>query len=162
MPYTLWIRGVLVGATDFGLGDQGGPHLTGVFQPTERGMMLLPALTAMAPALFDLNDLMNAEHLTDKDAEEDPDRITGIFEISAEGKRVIASCKKGEKLELHAPDGELVAFESILVSDLLEMKRFGFRTTPIVRRRRRPDHADDPIRYLISATLVAPADMLFA
>jgi hypothetical protein len=153
MPYTLWSRGILIGATDFALGERDGRHLAGVFQPAESGMMLLPALTAMAPALFDLNARMKREHLTEKDAEEDPDRVLEVFENSPEGQRVIASCKEVEKLELRAPDGELVVFESILVSDLLEMKRFGFRTTPLRKGRRKRNPPVDPIRYLISATL---------
>ena len=160
MPYTLWSRGILIGATDFALGDQGSRHLAGVFQPAESGMMLLPALTAMAPALFDLNARMKAEHLSEKDAEEDPDRVFDVFVNSPEGQRVMASCKEIEKLELHAPDGEMVLFESILVSDLLEMKRFGFRTTPIERGRRKRKPPADPIRYLISATLAAVESML--
>ncbi|HKW49317.1 MAG TPA: hypothetical protein VJN70_17820 [Gemmatimonadaceae bacterium] len=162
MPYTLWSRGILIGATDFALGEHDGRHLAGVFQPAESGLMLLPALTAMAPALFDLNARIKAEHLTEEDVDEDPNRFLEVFENSPEGKRVIASCKEVERLELHAPDGELVVFESILVSDLLEMKRFGFRTTPLRRGRRKRDQPADPIRYLISTTLAPPEGVFFA
>lgn len=162
MSYTLWSRGILIGATDFALGERDGRHLAGIFQPAESGMMLLPGLTAMAPALFDLEARMKAEHLTEKDAEEDPDRVLDVFENSFEGKRVIASCQEVEKLELHAPNGELLVFESILVSDLLEMKRFGFRATPITGRRRAHDGPVDPVRYFITATLAPPEGILFA
>jgi len=153
MPYTLWSRGILVGVTDFALGDMHSRHLAGVFQPAETGMMLLPALTAMAPALFDLHARMKLEHLSDEDAKTNPDRVLEVFEQSPEGQRVIASAKEVEQLELRAPSGEVLEIESILVSDLEEMSRFGFRTTPIERGKRRKGRHDDPIRYLISATL---------
>jgi len=153
MPYTLWSRGILVGVTDFALGDMHSRHLAGVFQPAETGMMLLPALTAMAPALFDLHARMKREHLSDEDAKTNPDRVLEVFEQSPEGQRVIASAKEVEQLELRAPSGEVLEIESILVSDLVEMSRFGFRTTPIERGKRRKGRHDDPIRYLISATL---------
>jgi hypothetical protein len=161
MPYTLWSRGILVGVTDFALGDKHSRHLAGVFQPAETGMMLLPALTAMAPALFDLHARMKQEHLSEEAAEANPDRVLEVFEHSLEGKRVIASAKEVEQLELRAPSGLVLEIESILVSDLLEMKRFGFRTTPIKRRRGRRQRVD-PIRYLISATLAARSEGLLA
>lgn len=153
MPYTLWSRGVLVGVTDFALGDTHSRHLAGVFQPAETGMMLLPALTAMAPALFDLHARMKREQLSEEDAETNPDRVLEVFEHSPEGQRVIASAKEVEQLELRAPSGRMLEIESILVSDLEEMSRFGFRTTPPQSGKRRKACREDPIRYLISATL---------
>ena len=153
MPYTLWSRGILVGVTDFALGDKHNRHLAGVFHPAETGMMLLPAITAMAPALFDLHARMEHEHLSEKDAETNPDRVLEVFEQSPEGQRVIASAKEVEQLELRAPSGQVLEIESILVSDLEEMSRFGFRPTPIKRGNRRKVRREDPIRYLISATL---------
>jgi len=121
-------------------------------------MMILPSLTAMAPALFDLRTMMRREHLSEDDAEKDPDRVLEIFERSPEGKRVIASAKEIDQLELRAPSGEVLDYESILVSDLLEMKRFGFRTTPAGRGRSK--RRADPIRYLISATLAEESDVM--
>ena len=94
MPYTLWSRGICIGATDFALGDELGPHLAGVFQPTDSGIMFLPALTAMAPALLDLETLMRRENLTERDADDDPDRVLEIFEQSPEGQRVIAVARR--------------------------------------------------------------------
>jgi len=162
MPYTLWSRGILVGVTDFALGDTHGRHLAGVFQPAETGMILLPALTAMAPALFDLNARMKHEHLSEADVERDPDRVLEVFERSPEGQRVIASAKEVEQLELRAPSGRVLEIESILVSDLTEMQRFGFRSTPISKRRKGRGQLSDPIRYLISATLAARGGDLLA
>jgi hypothetical protein len=157
MPYTLWSRGILVGVTDFALGDTHSRHLAGVFQPAETGMMLLPALTAMAPALFDLNARMKREHLTEEDTETNADRVLEVFEQSPEGQRVIASAKEVQQLELRAPSGRVLEIDSILVSDLEEMSRFGFRTTPINPGKKRKARRDDPIRYLISATLAQHA-----
>jgi hypothetical protein len=160
MPYTLWSRGILVGVTDFALGDTHSRHLAGVFQPADTGMMLLPALTAMAPALFELHARMKREHLSDEDAETNPERVLEVFEQSPEGQRVIASAKEVEQLELRAPSGLVLEIESILVSDLEEMSRFGFGTTPNKRGRRRSARREDPIRYLISATLARHAESM--
>ena len=162
MPYTLWSRGVLVGVTDFALGRRDGRHLAGVFQPAESGMMILPALTAMAPALFDLHARMKSEQLTEEDAESNPDRVLQVFEQSPEGQRVMASCKEIEQLELREPGGRALELESILVSDLLEMKRFGFRTKPMRKRGKKRHRPVDPFRYLISATLALPPGTMFS
>jgi hypothetical protein len=163
MPYTLWSRGICIGATDFALGDELGPHLAGVFQPTDSGIMFLPALTAMAPALLDLETLMRRENLTERDADDDPDRVLEIFEQSPEGQRVIASCKEVEQLELRAPSGRVLEFQSILVSDLEEMRRFGFRRKPKKKKgKKHGKRRGDPVRYLISATLAAPAGINIA
>ena len=158
MPYTLWSRGILIGATDFALGDAHSCHLSGVFQPAESGMMILPAITAMAPALLDLRALMRREQFTEEDIERDFDRARQLFEYSPEGKRVIASAKEIEQLELRSPSGEVLATEMVLVSDLLEMNRFAMRTTR--RRRRRSKRRADPIRYLISVTLMQESDAM--
>ena len=162
MPYTLWSRGILVGATDFSLGERNSRHLAGVFQPAESGMMLLPALTAMAPALFDLKTMMKREHITENDADEDPDRVMDVFEQSPEGRRLMAAAKEIERLELRAPNGRVLELESILVSDLTELRRFGIHPPDEKKRKKgkkRRKHRD-PIRYLISATL-APRPGLF-
>lgn len=156
MPYTLWSRGILIGATDFALGDRHGPHLAGIFQPTESGMLLLPALTAMAPALFDFNAMLRREKLSGRDIDEDPDRVFDIFEHSPEGRRVIASAREVEQLELRAPGGGVLAFQSILVSDLEELRRFGFRKPKKTKKGKRRKALRDPVRYLISATLATP------
>jgi hypothetical protein len=156
MPYTLWSRGVLVGATDFALGDEHGPHLAGVFQPAESGMMLLPALTAMAPALFSLETMLRREHLTENDADQDPERVLELFEQSPEGQRVIASAREVEQLELRAPNGRVLELESILVSDLEELGKLGVRGDLKKRAKKlkkKRKHRGDPVRYLISATL---------
>ena len=159
MPYTLWTRGILIGATDFALGEEHSRHLAGVFQPAAGGMMLLPVLTAMGPALLDLKTLFKREHLSEDDVESDPDRVLEVFEQSPEGQRVIASAKAIEQLELRAPNGRVLEIDSILVSDLTEWSRFGIR--PYEKKKRRKgkkakkqcEHCGDPVRYLISATL---------
>lgn len=162
MTYTLWSHGILVGVTDFSLGAKYSRHLAGVLQPAETGMMFLPALTAMAPALFDLDARMKQEHLLEEDADTDVDGVLDVFEQSLEGQRVIASAKEAEQLELRAPNGRVLEIESILVSDLMEMKRFGLVTTPMLKRTKDCRQRDDPIRYLISATLAAPDGNLLA
>lgn len=172
MPYTLWSGEILVGTTDFALGERHGLHLTGVFQPATSGMMLLPSLTAMAPALLDLKNMFEREHLSEDDAETDPDRVIEIFEHSPEGQRVIASAKAIERLELRAPNGCVLELESILVSDLTELSKLATRVGKKRKKgkkhrrsdRERAGHPEqrDPIRFLISATLATHVDVTVA
>ena len=63
MHFTLWHRGVLVGRTDFTLGVFPGGRRAGVFQPAASGMAILPALTAMAPAILELGLAMGDQPL---------------------------------------------------------------------------------------------------
>lgn len=164
MPYTLWSRGILIGATDFALGDTDGRHLAGVFQPAESGMMLLPVLTAMAPALFDLKAMMKRERITEEDADADPDRVLEIFEGSPEGRRLMASAKEMQQLELRAPSGGVLELESLLLSDLTELSRFGIRPPRARKGKKKKKHRKqrDPVRYLISATLAPRAGVSVA
>jgi hypothetical protein len=164
MPFTLWSRGILIGATDFALGDDFGPLLAGIFHPTEAGMMILPALTAMAPALFDLGSRMRDERLPYEAGSPASDRIVEFFEGSAEGQRFIAGAREVVHLELRAPSGHVLPFETILLSDLEELQTAGVlrKRKKHKKSKKRRKHRGDPVRYVISATLACPADSMLA
>jgi hypothetical protein len=150
MPFTLWKRGILIGETDFGLAKLGGRRRAGVFHPTPAGMMVLPALTAMALALFGLGDAMKRLPLSDEAIERDPDAALDAFERSPEGQRVLAAAEQIAELELRDENGKRVEFASILVTDLEELRALG-----VVRKgasAKRPK-GGDPVRYFISVTL---------
>jgi hypothetical protein len=148
MRYTLWHRDTLVGETDFGFGLRNGSR-AGVLHPTLPGMAVLPALTAMAPALFAVDDAMKRLPLTDEDIERDVDGAIEAFTSSPEGQRVLRAAEQMAALELRDPSGRPVPFDSILVSDIHEMAALGAAL--------RPDRAggSDPVRYVISATFSA-------
>jgi hypothetical protein len=151
VPFTLWQRGVLIGETDFGLGKLPGGRRAGVFHPAPSGMMVLPALTAMAPALFGLGEAMKRLPLSEQEIERDGDAAFEAFTGSPEGQRVLAAAEQIAELELRDASGKQVEFESILVSDLQELSTIG-----VVNRlpdKAKPGDGQDPVRYVISVTL---------
>ena len=145
MRYTLWHRDTLVGETDFGLGNRGGSR-AGVLHPTPSGMAVLPALTAMAPALLSAGEAMQRLPLSDEDIERDADAAMEAFAASPEGQRVLRAAEEMADLELRDPSGKPVALDSLLVSDLQEMAALG------ATLRRGQSLRGDPVRYVISAT----------
>ena len=88
MQYTLWSRGVLIGETDFALGSLNGPRMAGIFHPAVSGMMLLPTLTAMAPAILGLTGALKRVNLTPADAACDPDAVFAAIADSPEGQQM--------------------------------------------------------------------------
>lgn len=145
MRYTLWHRDTLIGETDFGLGGRSGSR-AGVLHPTPSGMAVLPALTAMAPALLAAGEAMKRLPVLDEEIERDGDAAIEAFTASPEGQRVLRAAEEMADLELRDPGGNPVALDSILVSDLQEMA--ALRAT----LRRGQGIRGDPVRYVISAT----------
>lgn len=150
MRYTLWQRGLLIGETDFGLGKLPGGSRAGVFHPAPSGMSLLPALTAMAPALLGLGEAMKRLPLSDAEIERDADAAFDALAGSAEGQRVLRAAEQLAELELRDPTGRPVGFESLLVSDLEELFAIGASVEGTDGLHR--EHGD-PVRYVISANL---------
>lgn len=148
MRYTLWHRDTLIGETDFGFGQRAGSR-AGVLHPTSSGMAILPALTAMAPALLAAGEAMKRLPLSEEEIERDVDGAIEAFASSPEGRRVLRAAEHMADLELRDSTGRVIAFDSILVSDLQEMTALGASL-----RRDRPA-SGDPVRYVISATFSA-------
>jgi hypothetical protein len=146
MPFTLWKRGVLIGETDFGLGKPNSRRRAGVLHPTPSGMIALPALAAMAPALFALGEAMPRLGLSDEVIERDGDAALEAFERSPEGQKVLAAAEQIAELELRDATGEPVAFDSILVTDLEELVMASVASSGRHLK-------GDPVRYLVSVTL---------
>lgn len=152
MRYTLWSRDILVGETDFGLAREDRRRL-GVLQPATSGLMILPALTDMMPALFGIEALLKRSGVTLEEIDRDPDAALAAFDESPEGQRVLAAGKQVADLVLRDEGGRPVEFESILVSDVERFAELGVEVRPETARRRLSDASEDPIRYLISVTL---------
>jgi hypothetical protein len=145
MRYTVWHRDILIGETNFGLGDRGSSR-AGIFHPTASGMTVLPALTAMAPALLAAGEAMNRFPIAEQDIERDIDGAIEAFASSPEGQRVLRAAEQMADVELRDDSGRLVPYDSILVSDVLEMAALGAELLPD----RSP--GPDPVRYIITAT----------
>lgn len=166
MPYTLWSRDTHVGDTDFSLGEQTANRRVGVFQPTAPGLMLLPGITDMAPALLALNAVIERDGLSDDDMErllQDDEWIERMPEM----RRMMASARHISDLQLRDPDGRPLAVESILVSDLDELKRLATADDdqhddePAEGAAPEPSQPPEPVRFIISVTLASsPAPRL--
>jgi hypothetical protein len=151
MSFSLWHRGTLIGETDFGLGRLPGGRRAGVFHPAPSGMTVLPALTAMAPALFGLGAAMDRLPLSDEDIERDTDAAIEAFARSPEGRRVLAAAEQIADLELRDASGKHIEFQSILVTDLQELAALGVAHRAAEETSGRGSR--DPVRYVISVTL---------
>ena len=151
MHFTLWHRGVLVGQTDLLLGGLPGGSRAGVFQPAPSGMTILPALTAMAPALLKLSEAMARLPLSEEDLDRNAESALEAITSLPEGRRMLAAAEQMIDLELRDPTGKPVPYDSILLSDLHALTELG------VAHRAVGDLAvssgEDPVRYVISVTI---------
>jgi hypothetical protein len=152
--YTVWSHGRKLGETTFEM-ESKGRHLAGVFQPTAAGIELLPGITAMMPALFDLHALYEREGVNTDD--DDPDAgaaALALFDHAPEGKRLLAAAKQIASLELRDPAGKVVSWKSLLISDVQDILRLAADSRdPDEEEPSMPDDSSPPIRYMISVTL---------
>jgi hypothetical protein len=105
-PYTLWSRGRLLGETDLGFVYRERGFRCGWFHPTALGERLMPFATGVAPAL-------RTEFMIGPDATAHADVLAA------------ADQEEALELELHGPDGNRIATESIGIIDteyLLSLK----------------------------------------
>jgi len=153
MTFTLWKQGVMIGETDFALGERRGRRRIGAFHPTPSGMLALPAITAMAPALLECGPVLKQLPLSDEELERDGggDTALALFERTPEGRRVLAAAEQIAQLELRDPSGRPIMFESFLLSDIEELATSGPTSRSAIAARRKNPAA--PIRYVISVSL---------
>lgn len=156
MPtFTVWSRGRQLGETTFELQPTGRKR-AGIFHPTAVGIEILPAITAMMPALFDFGALCKrAGFDTDDDDPAKAREALAMFEHSPEGLRIAAAAREIADLVLLDDHDNLMLWDSILISDVDDIlrvaKTLGHETP----------EADEPgdapreslIRYMISVTL---------
>jgi hypothetical protein len=154
MPYTVWKNGEKIGETRFEL-SPGPRKFAGVFHPTASGLAVLPAITAMAPALFDFGRLCRARGIkVDESRPEAADQALELFANTPEGKRVQAAASHVADLELRDTAGRTLPWESILITDRSRLAELaGRRHEAAVQLERLPG---DPIRFMISTTLIDP------
>jgi hypothetical protein len=154
MTYTVWMDGTRIGETAFEL-RHGTDRHGGVFHPTELGLAMLPGITAMGPALLDAGRMCRERGIDTEDPDLDVESATQTVFETPEGDRVLAAARLIARLELHGPSGELVRWESILISDLNDLAAAAERSSSAedpatIDRRDRP-----PVRYFISAKFSA-------
>jgi len=152
MRYSIWMDGTKIGETDFEL-RHGRDRRGGIFLPTPLGLGLLPGITAMTPALLDLGRLSREQRA---DAGETRDECAAAEALLAtpEGNRMIDAAEQISKLELRDPSGEVLAWDSLLISDFRDLST-ETDTQRAARRREKRGEESDPVRYFISATFAA-------
>jgi hypothetical protein len=119
MPYSIWLRGRLIGETDF---DHPGPQQgmrAGFFRPTDYGREVLPFISAMLPASYALKKAMMRRGY-------DPNsgsaaEMAAMLDGSEEGARVLAIGRELSHIEIHDPAGGCRAFRVIAISNLREI-----------------------------------------
>lgn len=154
MTYTVWIDGTRIGETAFEL-RHGADRRGGVFHPTELGLSVLPGITAMGPALLDAGRMCRERGIDTEDPALDVESATRTVFETPEGDRVLAAAKLIARLEVHGPSGELVRWESILISDFSELAAMAGTDSSSGDPATVGRGSESPVRYFISATFSA-------
>ncbi len=117
MSYTVWMDGVSIGHSALEV-RQGANRRAGIFHPTEFGLSVLPGITDMGPALLDVGRMCRDGGMDLEDFRLDAERASQEVFGTPEGNRVLEAAKQIARLELRAPSGDFVPWESILITDL--------------------------------------------
>ena len=152
MSYTVWLDGTRIGETSLEL-SHGEGRRAGVFHPTASGLAALPGITAMGPALLDAGRMWSGSGLDADDVDVDVDRVADTIFETPEGHRILEAAKVIARLELHGSRGELVPWESVLISDMNELAAIAARVPSARRVGTAPAPIADPVRYFISVRL---------
>ena len=154
MPYTVWMHGQQIGETKFELP---GPKrkLAGTLHPTAVGLQMLPAVTAMAPALFAFGDLCRRRGLTPNAvARQSVAQAREIVGETPEGQRLMAAAEQVAAVEVRDPDGRVVEWESLAITDIDWLLSYAAsrRSGKGDEEKKVEGKAPDPIKFMISLT----------
>ena len=160
MSYTVWMDGIKIGETAFDV-RHGTDRRAGIFHPTELGLSMLPGITTMGPALLDVGRMCRERGVDIDDPALDTDSSTEEVFQTPEGHRVLEAARQIARLELHDPSGEIVAWESILITDLHDLTAAaGARS--LADDAAAIDHRGRaPVRYFITAKIPAARRSMF-
>jgi hypothetical protein len=155
MPYTVWLHGKQIGETKFELPSPK-RKLAGTLHPTEIGLRMLPAVTAMAPALFAFGDMCRRKGLTPNSIErQSAAKAREIVGETPEGQRLMAAAEQVAAVEVRDPDGRVIEWESLAITDIDWLVSYAHRLEngeePREKAEGKPP-APDPIKFMISLT----------
>jgi hypothetical protein len=119
MPFSLWLRGRLIGETDFDHPGPGPGMRAGFFRPTEHGREILPLLSGMLPASYALKRAMIRRGYDPNSG--NAAEMATMLESSDEGARVLAIGRELSHIEIHDPGGGCRPFRVIAISNLREI-----------------------------------------
>jgi hypothetical protein len=154
MTYTVWIHGQQIGQTAFEH-EHDRRRRAGSFQPTEFGLQVLPAITAMVPALFEFGAMCKRRGLDpDSASEADAETALDVFGGTPEGQRVMAAAQQIAELEVRDPRGRIVPWESLAITDLEWLIAYAREMGDPEPNKAIDDlPAHEPIKFMISLTL---------
>ena len=150
MPYTFWYSGILIGESEMEEGPDNRRQRSGTFQPTAYGLEIFPRLTGIFSAGHALKVHLDAIGLS-------PDtmnkaQVEQVIDSTPAGQKILDIGRALSDVEMRAPDGTKLEFESIGFTDLLELQQFGRELDPDPSEELAGLAPDAP-RYLVSATL---------
>ena len=150
MTYTFWHSGILIGESDLEEKSDHPRQRGGVFRPTAYGLELFPRLSGILAAGHALKTHLDANGLSPD--EMDRQQIDELLDETPAGQQILDIGRTISEVEMRAPDGQRLEFESIAFSDLTELKRL-VRELKLGAVDDLPDLTDTAPRYIVSATL---------
>jgi hypothetical protein len=149
MTYTFWHCGVLIGRSALDHPGREPGQRGGTFHPTDHGLEIFPRLTGILSAGHALRLQLEAKELSPETMARE--EIEELLDTSPAGQKILDLGRMLSEIEVRAPDGSRMEFETIGFSDIVELKRFAHEMCPGLP-------ADDALkvprdaRYLVSAT----------
>jgi hypothetical protein len=150
VAYTVWKDGKRIGQTNLEL-SPGGRRRAGAFVPNEYGLTVLPGISAMLPALMAFGEMCRRRGLNVEDTSPDAGRMAlQAFAETVEGQAVIEAARNVAAVELRDSRGQTVVCESLLISDVRQIRALARDQAPTAQ----PGGSDDGESfYFISVTL---------
>jgi hypothetical protein len=165
MRCTVWLHDKEIGGSDLEFPKRGRQR-AGIFRPTLYGLAVLPALTAVFPALYDFR--LACERAGIPHDEESPDGGEAAMELlsaTPEGERVVSAIRKLGDLELRDERGRRLEWATLMISDFEQIRavaeHLDHRRDDARRESVRPampvellaEKVPESLRYLLSFTL---------
>ena len=149
MTYTLYHSGILIGESDLEDVADNRRQRAGAFRATPYGMDIFPRLTGILSAGHAFEEHLRANGLSLDTMERA--EIDQLLDTVPAGQKIIDIGRMLSEVELHAPSGTPLEFESIAFIDQLEWKRVGqLLGDPAAKLEELPPGAP---RYVVSTTL---------
>lgn len=150
MPYTFWYSGILIGDADLDESSVNPRQHGGTFRPTGYGLELFPRLTGILTAGHALKAYLEANGLDPETM--DKREIEEIVDSTPAGQKILDIGRTLSEVEMRAPDGAKLEFESIAFTDLLELRSLA-RELDVDSAEEFAELPPDVSRYIVSATL---------
>jgi len=149
MTYTFYHSGILIGESDLEDVADNRRQRAGVFRATAYGLDIFPRLTGILSAGHAFEEHLKANGLSLDNMERA--EIDQLLDTVPAGQKIIDIGRMLSEVEIHAPNGAPLEFESIAFIDQLEWKRMAkLLSDPAAEVEEWPPGVP---RYVVSVTL---------